>query len=364
MTTKSFVHYVSTPSASSSDYSETTWQNETAALRNTFATKLTYTNSPWKVSQIAKFTGSGSANRKGFLFLVRHNSGPEWLFMFALNVTSTSSDGGFNYYPTDRFRTASDNSTSVSNWPNFLMHYNTDYNTASYGMQFDDQVEMTYTNNDFKVLASDTPVSAGFWPNVLAGSSNSASFGQSPPRTDLHPLVFSFCDSLPSVSYIDIRSLQNAVLYGITTSGEIINPIDPGDTLPTKKSGWFGGRHSYSLGGLSLSANQGDTAARYARYYNTAGTALNAQTFNFTGDKTILNHTASGVFTGRPLPLDNTKGILNPEFFLEAGALNDFRTFNVQFKTANNENLIKLNGLYTIPWEAGVDWWQMLKQPF
>ena len=283
--------------------------------------------------------------------------------MLALRLSNTSSQSLSDFIPAI-FRNVSLNSTSVSEWPNFFIHYNNDYATSTYAMQFDDSAEMTYAGGDFKDLGSPTPKVFDFYPNLLAGTASSVRMLDSEfPRFNTHPMYFSICDTGPSITYIEVDRLQGSMPRAMATSGEIVNPVDPSDNGARSRSGAFGCRVLYSLGGLTSSSNGHLSTPRWARFFNSNDTVNNDAAFTFTGDKTILNDRASGVFTGRPLPLTNPKGILDPKFFLEAGALNDLRTFNVPFKTADDETLIKLNGCYTIPWEPGLSWWDLFPKP-
>ena len=283
--------------------------------------------------------------------------------MLALRLSNTSTQSLSDFIPAI-FRNVSFNSTSVSEWPNFFIHYNNDYNTKTYEMQFDIPAEMTYTEGDFKVLGSPTPKVLDFYPNLLAGTASNVRITESEfPRFNIHPMYFSICDTGPSIAYIEVDRLQGSMPKAIATSGEIVNPVDPNDSGATKRSGAFGSSISYNLGSSNIFATGHLGSTRWARFFNSDGTVNNTASFTFTGDKNIFNDRASGVFTGRPLPLTNPKGILDPKFFLEAGALNDLRTFNVPFKTADDETLIKLNGCYTIPWEPGLSWWDLFPKP-
>jgi hypothetical protein len=241
-----------------------------------------------------------------------------------------------------------------------MMHYNTDFNTATYNMQFDDAVNLTYSPTDAKVFSSPNwPLDSSFYPaGTLSGTllyTTSSTRGAN-PLLNRASTQFVFEDVGPSVSCVSFESSQTGAPFAFCSVGEIMDPVDPLDIGATRKSGAFGGPVSYALG-VTSSTTQGNVSTPWARFFNTAGTAVNASNWAWAGDKTYTNEkTLSGAFSGRPIPVaGGTKGSLDSRFFLEAGAFLDYARYGTQMRTVNNDVIIRINGVNTIPWQSGVD---------
>jgi hypothetical protein len=360
MTVAAFKHNLITPSNLAAFYTQDQWRGNAAVLRDQMRTALTYSGSPWKVSDIAQYNPTTTTDHRGFVWIVRHSSGSEWLFGMAARLNATIGGVYTEWFPAI-FRSIRQNTSyTTSVGAHLMMHYNTDFSVATYNMNFTDAVNLTYSGGDFTLLTSPNwPLASGFYPaSTLAGSQiyyESPVYSTSPIlyRTST---VFVFEDTGPSITAVHYSVQQTGLPTSFCSVGEIIDPIDPLDTGPKRRSGAFGCTITSAMGNAS-NTSQLVTTFRWARFFNTAGAVIDTSSWTGTGDKNYANDRIfpGGIYTGRPLPLGSSKGTLDSRFFLEAGAINDYARYGTLMRTPANDLLVKANGLCTIPWQTGLD---------
>lgn len=340
-------------------------RTEIARFRNDL--RSAFSDSRYKVSDIAEWTGS-STNFRGAAFILRDNNfNHEYIFMFRYNTASDSEYWflAYQYATINNYFQYTSSSSTALNISNTLggvsMGYNHDCSSgtgATYGMGFSDTTNLTYAGGDFSAPAAN-PYSdlSSFMPadRIKSFHFGSAAMGTQPNKT--------------SVLYDpDIGVFSNMGQYGgdcatnyAWIAGQIFPENSDGGVLSATDTNLRGALFINQSGAGSSSMGGTNSSVKFCcQFIRENGTIENAGTYtNVLGNYTRENYRTAGQIDYRKLRIEVTgyaKGYINPAIVCEALPTNDeaFRFFRFTIPGHDNKPLIRNHVNLCMMYKEGV----------
>jgi hypothetical protein len=325
-----------------------------AGVRNAIRSTLEPTGQ-FIVSDIAQWSHINSY--KTWAFLVRKaGSGQEWLIggghrtnITTANITLSSMLYGNWASGSNALLTSSE---SIDSW-HFFMHYNEKQGSGqTYQFGFDDPTNLRYSaTGDFTAPAININTEA-FWPATasLMYRGSMRELGSTLVTTGRgYTLLFNFETEAPLMT-MQFQGAQQHIPSSFICYGNIMNPSTTGDT---DKTGAFGCTYGHSE--AIANGYFGRILTPWSYFKDNTGAVVSNGNFIIQGVYNFNNELdVNGNFKRRSINAQSTgytKGILDPNYFFEVAAFEDFSRDGLRL-TGPLCSLCKVNGSFCIPLET------------
>jgi hypothetical protein len=291
---------------------------------------------------------------KVWAFVVRHiSSGQEWLIGGGHRTGSTAGNITLISLILNIFSTASNttlfSTENIDAWF-FFTHYNEKGPTQTYNFGFTGP-DLTYTTGDYTVPAVNINTE-DFWPDTAANMYRGTmrELGSILTTTGRgYTILFNFETEAPLLTF-QFQGAQQHIPSSFMAYGKIMNPSTTGDT---DRTGVFGCAYGYSE--AITTGYFGRILTPWSYFKDDTGAIVSNGTFTIQGVYNFNNELdVNGNFKRRSINVQSagyTKGILDPNYFFEVAAFEDFSRDGLRL-TGPVCSLCKVNGAFCVPLET------------